>query len=110
MIGDTAAAFGVNWTHLISQIISFSIVAFMLYKWAYKPILKLLEQRRQQIDANQAEAVALIVNQLGQFPVDNRVDHEAIATERFVQGFIHLVLGPNIVDAFQSRRPITELR
>lgn len=46
---DTALTFGLNWPHFISQVISFCIVAFLLYKWAYKPILTLLEQRRQQI-------------------------------------------------------------
>jgi len=30
IIGDTAQAFGVNWPHLISQILSFSIVALLL--------------------------------------------------------------------------------
>lgn len=46
---ETAATFGLNWPHFLSQVISFCIVAFLLYLWAYKPILKLLEQRRQQI-------------------------------------------------------------
>ncbi len=45
----TALTFGLNWPHFLSQVISFCIVAFLLYLWAYKPILKLLEQRRQQI-------------------------------------------------------------
>src|SRR5438876_795927 len=49
MIGDTAKAFGVDWPHLISQILSFSIVAFALHRWAYKPILTVLEERRQKI-------------------------------------------------------------
>jgi len=46
---ETAMTFGLNWPHFLSQVISFCIVAFLLYLWAYKPILKLLEQRRQQI-------------------------------------------------------------
>jgi F-type H+-transporting ATPase subunit b len=46
---ETALTFGLNWPHFLSQVISFCIVAFLLYLWAYKPILKLLEQRRQQI-------------------------------------------------------------
>lgn len=56
MIGDTAAAFGVNWSHLISQMISFLIVAGLLYKWAYKPILKILDERREQITESLANA------------------------------------------------------
>jgi F-type H+-transporting ATPase subunit b len=41
--------FGVDWPHLTSQIISFCIVCAVLYRWAYQPILKMLEERRQQI-------------------------------------------------------------
>jgi F-type H+-transporting ATPase subunit b len=41
--------FGVDWSHLIAQIISFSIVCAVLYRWAYRPILKMLEERRTQI-------------------------------------------------------------
>jgi len=41
--------FGVDWPHLIAQIISFSIVCAVLYRFAYRPILKMLEERRQQI-------------------------------------------------------------
>jgi len=41
--------FGVDWTHLIAQIISFCIVCFILYRFAYRPILKMLDERRQQI-------------------------------------------------------------
>lgn len=48
--------FGVDWTHLIAQIISFSIVCFVLYRFAYKPILKMLEARREQIASGLANA------------------------------------------------------
>jgi F-type H+-transporting ATPase subunit b len=41
--------FGVDWPHLLAQIISFSIVCAVLYRFAYRPILKMLEERRQQI-------------------------------------------------------------
>ena len=56
MIGDTAKAFGVDWPHLISQIVSFGIVAFVLHRWAYKPILQVLEERRQRIAESLANA------------------------------------------------------
>jgi F-type H+-transporting ATPase subunit b len=45
----TAERFGLDWPHFIAQCISFSIVAFALYKLAYNPILKVLEERRQRI-------------------------------------------------------------
>jgi len=41
--------FGVDWPHLIAQIISFCIVCFILYRFAYRPILKMLDERRRQI-------------------------------------------------------------
>ncbi len=44
-----AATFGVDWPHLFAQIVSFCIVCFILYRFAYRPVLKMLEVRRQQI-------------------------------------------------------------
>jgi len=55
-MGDVAATFGVDWSHLGAQILSFSIVCFVLYKLAYKPILEILEARRQQIASGLANA------------------------------------------------------
>ncbi len=55
-IETVAQAFGVNWPHLIAQIISFGIVCALLYKLAYKPILQMLEARRQQIASGLANA------------------------------------------------------
>jgi F-type H+-transporting ATPase subunit b len=44
-----AQTFGVDWQHLIAQMISFGIVCFLLYRFAYRPVLAILDQRRQQI-------------------------------------------------------------
>ena len=41
--------FGVNWGLFISQLIAFSIVAVLLNKFAYKPVLEVLEQRKAKI-------------------------------------------------------------
>lgn len=48
-IEQIAKTFGVDWSHLIAQIISFSIVCLLLYQFAYKRVLKILEERRQLI-------------------------------------------------------------
>jgi F-type H+-transporting ATPase subunit b len=56
MIGDTARQFGVDWPHLIAQIISFAIVAFLLQRFAYKPVVDMLEERRQRIAEGLANA------------------------------------------------------
>ena len=49
IVSATAKQFGVDWPHLIAQIISFLIVAGLLYKFAYKRIQDVLEERRQKI-------------------------------------------------------------
>lgn len=48
--------FGVDWPHLLAQIASFCIVCFLLYRFAYRPVLKMLEVRREQIAQGLANA------------------------------------------------------
>ena len=49
MASGTAAKFGLDWPHFIAQCVSFGIVAFVLHRFAYKPILAVLEERRQRV-------------------------------------------------------------
>jgi F-type H+-transporting ATPase subunit b len=53
---STAKTFGVDVPHLVSQTISFCIVAVLLYKFAYGPVLKILAERRQRIADGLANA------------------------------------------------------
>lgn len=53
---NIVTTFGLNWPNFIAQCISFCIVAFLLYKFAYKPILDVLEMRRQRIAESLANA------------------------------------------------------
>jgi F-type H+-transporting ATPase subunit b len=55
-VAQIARTFGVDWPHFGAQIISFSIVCAVLYKFAYRRILEMLEQRRQQIALGIANA------------------------------------------------------
>jgi len=55
-ISGIAKQFGVTWQLLISQIILFVIVALALKKFAYAPLLKVLEERRQRISESLANA------------------------------------------------------
>jgi F-type H+-transporting ATPase subunit b len=55
-VAQIARTFGVDWQHLVAQIISFSIVCAVLYKYAYRSILAMLEQRREQIALGIANA------------------------------------------------------
>jgi F-type H+-transporting ATPase subunit b len=56
MIGDTAKQFGVTWPLFISQVLSFSIVALLLHRFAYRPILHVLAERQQRIAEGLANA------------------------------------------------------
>jgi F-type H+-transporting ATPase subunit b len=47
-------ALGIQWRILLAQTISFSVVFFVLWKYAYGPIFAMLEARKQKI----AEALA----------------------------------------------------
>src|SRR5438270_7262944 len=53
---STARTFGVDGPHLVSQIISFCIVCALLYFFAYKRVLAILEERRQRIAEGLANA------------------------------------------------------
>ena len=56
ILRETADTFGWNWKLFLSQVISFGIVAFLLQRFAYKPILSLLEERRRKIEEGQLNA------------------------------------------------------
>ncbi len=51
--------FGFNGWLFLSQAVSFSIVCVLLAKFAYKPILTVLEQRRQKIEQGLADAARI---------------------------------------------------
>jgi F-type H+-transporting ATPase subunit b len=53
---DIPNTFGLNAWAFLCQVISFSIVAFLLYKFAYNPILTVLEERRKRIEEGLANA------------------------------------------------------
>src|SRR5881296_3061409 len=56
VLRDTAETFGWNWKLFLSQVISFCIVAYLLRRFAYKPILAVLEERRRKIEEGQLNA------------------------------------------------------
>jgi len=55
-VEQIARTFGVDWPHLGAQIVSFCIVCAILYLFAYKRILAMLEERRSQIAQGLANA------------------------------------------------------
>ena len=56
ILRDTAETFGWNWKLFLSQVISFCIVAYLLQRFAYKPILAVLQERRRKIEEGQINA------------------------------------------------------
>src|SRR5215831_17173846 len=55
-IEEIAKTFGVDWSHLFAQIISFCIVCILLQRFAYKPVVTMLEERKRQIANSQTKA------------------------------------------------------
>ena len=55
-VTDIAHQFGVTWQLLISQVILFVIVAVALKKFAYAPLLAMLEERKTRIAESMANA------------------------------------------------------
>jgi F-type H+-transporting ATPase subunit b len=55
-IEEIARTFGVDWPQFVAQTISFAIVCALLYRFAYKRVLAMLEERRRQIELGLANA------------------------------------------------------
>src|SRR5215471_8621318 len=55
-MGSVAQQFGVYWPNLIAQLILFAIVYFVLKRFAFKPIIAMLEERRRRIEEGQLNA------------------------------------------------------
>lgn len=51
--------FGIEPSLLIAQVLNFGIVLFVLWKFAYKPLLKVLRDRQEKIAKSMADAKAV---------------------------------------------------
>jgi F-type H+-transporting ATPase subunit b len=56
---EVGKQFGFNGWLFLSQAFSFSVVCILLYKFAYKPILEVLEQRRLKIEQGLTDAARI---------------------------------------------------
>lgn len=59
-MGELLKTFGVDWKLLLTQMLNFAVLFFILKKFAYGPVLSMLEKRRQIIakgldDASEAK-------------------------------------------------------
>ncbi|MSU57310.1 MAG: ATP synthase F0 subunit B [Pedosphaera sp.] len=55
-MGETLQQLGIQWPKLIAQVVNFAIVLFILWKFAYQPVLNMLAQRREKIAEGMANA------------------------------------------------------
>lgn len=49
MVENVAHTFGVQWNLLLAQILNFCLVAYLLYRFALKPVLRTIEERQKAI-------------------------------------------------------------
>lgn len=55
-MSELLSKLGIDWKLLIAQIINFLILLFVLYKFAYGPIVAMLEKRQKKIEKGLADA------------------------------------------------------
>jgi F-type H+-transporting ATPase subunit b len=55
-VSEITRQFGVTWPQFAAQALSFGIIALLLHRFAYKPILQVLEVRQQRIAESLASA------------------------------------------------------
>ena len=55
-LGNVAQQFGVYWPNLIAQVVLFAIVYYVLKRFAFKPVIAMLEERRRRIEEGQLNA------------------------------------------------------
>jgi F-type H+-transporting ATPase subunit b len=127
---ETAETFGFDWKIFFSQVISFVIVALVLRRFAYKPILAVLEERRQRIaegllnaekikqqlaEAEQRHAEILAkANAQAQKMIDDARDSAASVAERKQQEAVtaaeQIMAKAREASAIEHERTMTELK
>ena len=55
-LGNVAHQFGVSWPNLIAQVVLFVIVYLVLKRYAFRPVIAMLEERRRRIEEGQLNA------------------------------------------------------
>jgi F-type H+-transporting ATPase subunit b len=56
MARETALSFGINWGDFLSQLVCFMLVVFLLQRFVFRPILKVLDERSRRIAESLANA------------------------------------------------------
>src|SRR4051812_28232064 len=130
MVKETADTFGFDTKIFLSQVISFIIVALILRRFAYKPILAVLEERRQRIaegllnaekikqqlaEAEQRHADILAkANAQAQKMIDEARESAGIVAERKQQEAVaaaeQIMAKAREASAIEHERTMTELK
>jgi F-type H+-transporting ATPase subunit b len=130
MVRETGETFGFNLWIFLSQVISFVIVALVLRRYAYKPILQVLEERRQRIaegllnaekikqqlaEAEQRQAEILAkANAQAQKMIDEARESSAHIAERKQQEAVvaaeQIMAKAREASAIEHERTMTELK
>ena len=55
-MADVLKSFGVQWPLLVASFINFFILLFLMQKFLYKPILKVLDERKEKIEESLRQA------------------------------------------------------
>lgn len=58
-MGELVSKFGIEPALLLAQMLNFGIVLFVLWKFAYTPLLKVLRERREKIEKSLTDAKAV---------------------------------------------------
>src|SRR3954470_16236595 len=127
---ETAETFGFDWKIFFSQVISFVIVALLLRRFAYKPVLAILEERRQRIaegllnadkikqqlaeaDVRYQEILAK-ANEQGQKMIDEARQSAGLVAERKQQEAVaaaeQIMAKAREASAIEHERTMTELK
>jgi F-type H+-transporting ATPase subunit b len=130
MVKQTGETFGFDTKIFLSQVISFIIVALVLKRFAYKPILAVLEERRQRIqegllnaekikqqlaEAEQRHAEILAkANAQAQKMIDEARESAGIVAERKQQEAVaaaeQIMAKAREASAIEHERTMTELK
>ncbi|MBD3251963.1 F0F1 ATP synthase subunit B [Candidatus Uhrbacteria bacterium] len=69
--------FGIDWKLLLAQLINFAIIIFVLTKWVYKPLIKVMEERKQKIEQGVKHAEEADRKLFGAKEVEDQIVNEA---------------------------------
>lgn len=55
-MAEIAEKFGLEWHLIVAQMVNFAILFIVLYKFVYKPVLSVLDKRREKIEGSLQQA------------------------------------------------------